>query len=330
MRIWKILMSWMKYRLHWVSLAVVWMLASWAPFSSAEEKKAPARPAMYPRVILYNGSEPRYVAIELDSRDPSKVAYLLFDGSVERDDGYDRMYVWSPGHEEFDKPVRFKRSNEDNTFRSIKTESTHGDEASRTIWTMRSAVEMDGSSHVDYRTGTETKTEARAVPRFYFVADIRRGPARRMDRVAGKWPLDLGMPGRLSVSDSWESCPAPYGPWKQAYCTLSRSPTYERGTGFIRCKAGLRFYASRGNNGNCIVRAMPEDTRLTVRAGRYLEKDVFEETYTMKASFFDGFDIDVPYGWYRINWTLKNRYFEAPPLSPNTDTWPMSFARPSK
>jgi hypothetical protein len=317
----------MRYKLHWAS-GIAALLVTFAPgVTAAEAKKPPARPAMYPRVILHNGSEPRYVAIELDSRDPSRVAYLLFDGSVERG-GYDRMYVWSPGHEDFDKPVRLKKRDEDNSFREIKTESTHEGELSRTVWNIRAVVEMHGNSHTDYRTGAVTKTDARPVPRFYFVADIRRGPARRKDRVAGKWPLDLGMPGWLSVSDSWETCPAPYGPWKQTYCTLSRSPTYERGTGFIKCKAGLRFYASRWNNGNCIVRAMPEDTRLTVKAGRYLEKDVFTETYTMKESFFDGFEIGVPYGWYRINWTLKNRYFEAPPLHPNSDAWPMAFPRP--
>ena len=185
-------------------------------------------------------------------------------------------------------------------------------------------MRRDGRVEMRFET-TGRKQVAVQVARFYFVVDIQRGPDTR----TGGWPLDIGVPGRLPASDTWDKCPAPQAPWKIAYCTLSRSPVHERGTSVLRCKAGLRFWSHRWNNFDCIIRSLPEDTRVTVRITPWLEDEIFNQAYTVDEIFHDNVDIGIPYGWYVMTWGLTSKYFNSPPLGANSESRPLAFSRPA-
>ncbi len=285
----------------------------------------PARPAAFPEVTLGKRSEPRYAAIELDSRVGGQVAYLLFDGTVSN--GYDRVLVWSPGHEKYGKPVSLTGDSATGAFRPIVNESATERQKSLTTWNLRYRPENRGHNYMDYKSGQMVTNETRLTAIFYFSVDIQRGPARAADR-GGRWPLDISIPGRLSVSGSWEKCPAPYAPWAHTYSTLSRTPVYERGRGFIRVRGGLRYWQDRWNNFPCVVRSVPEDTRVTIRLNQWLGKPAHHEAYRMEEIYDKDVEIAVPYGWYTLTWDFKSEFFSAPPLHANSEAWPFAFPPP--
>ena len=278
--------------------------------------------AQYPEVILSAGSKPRYTVIDLDYK-KGQPAYLLFDGDVTN--GYKRMFVWSPGHEKYNEPVVARLREETQTYREITTESVEGDEAAVTTWTIKYRPETHGHTYRDYKTGELIEREPTLQAIFYFNVDLQVGPARRVDRKAGKYPFDIGIPGRFGTSDSWAKRPAIHQPWKIAYCTLSRTPKYDRKDPYIQCKAGLRFYSDRWNHFPVTVRQLPEGTAVKITIAPYLEQPVFERSYPVEEIFYLDIDIDIPFGWYRIVWEFQCDFFKANPLHANSDDYPMAF-----
>jgi hypothetical protein len=297
--------------------------------SSAPASQKPKRtdiPDHFPKVPLAQHSQPRYVAIDLDSI-KSQVAYLLFDGDVTN--GYDRVFVWSPGHEKFGKkPIAFRHEEETKAYTAITTESVEGKIGAETKWSIRYTPETHGSSYRDYKTGKMVQNASVLVPCFYFSLDLKRGPARHSERKGGKYPLDITIGGRLYVADEWEKMLPTEAPWTKVYCSLSREPNYDKRRGFLRCKAHLQYWHDRWNTYPCTVRSLPDDTRVHIEVAPYLEKPIYEKDLKEDDIFMKPIDIDVPYGWYRVMFTFKSEFFKADGLNQNSDGWPMAFPHP--
>jgi hypothetical protein len=298
--------------------------------SAASTNKPPKRkdiPEEFPQVNLSGKSQPRYVAIDLDSL-KTQAAYLLFDGDVTN--GYERMYIWSPGHPKFGKkPMVYRIEKETQSYTSITTESEVGKIGAETKWTIKYQPEMHGHSYTDYKTGKLIQQAATLVPCFYFEVDLKRGPARRIERKGGKYPLDVGIKGRLYVTDKWENMLPTEAPWTKVYCSISRVPNYDKRRSFLRCQGHLQYHHDRWNSFPCTVRALPDDTRVHLEIAPYLEKPIYERNLRDEEIFIKPADIDVPHGWYRIMFTFTNEFFKADGLGQNSDSWPFAFPPPS-
>ena len=315
-------------RCHLIVTAVVAMSVGMSYGEDQAEDKKSSVPPAFPQVLLSRNSQPRYTAINLDSLQ-NQVAYVLFDGDVTNT--YKRVFVWSPGHEKYGaKPVSSLLSDETGVYCSIKTKSQVGEEGSITTWTLKYRSETHGQQYKDYKTGEMVTKDKKLVPRFYFTVDLQRGPARRADRQAGKYPLDIGISGRLSVSDSWEKLPAVAEPWKYVYCSMSRKPTYDKKRGFLRCKGHLRYHRSRWNTFPITIRNLPEDSRVSVEIAPYLEDPVYSNELGVAEIFLGHTDVDLPYGWYSIGWEFKSEFFNARGLNQSSHSWPFAFPPPAR
>lgn len=296
--------------------------------SSSAKKAGPVRPKNFPDVKLAEGSNPRYCQVKLNSLS-EQVAYILFDGNLAN--GYRGMYIWSPGHEEYDEPQYKLRDDQTGNYRPFKGEHIAGDVASITTWTIRYRTATQGGSYVDYATGKTITRKRRRVARFYFNVDLRQGPARRSDREAGKYPVDIGMSGYLPASDSWEDMPAILAPWENTYCSMSRQPVYDKGEGYLRCKAHLRFHRYRGHRGGgsrVTIRNLPENAKVHMEIAPYLGETIYERNFTMEEIFMNHYDVRIPYGWYRMDWAFESDFFGAQSIGHNSDNRPFAFSPP--
>ena len=197
-----------------------------------------------------------------------------------------------------------------------------------TSWTFKYQAETHGQTHTDYKTGVTTTNEDLLLPRFYFTVDLKRGPARRAERKGGKYPLDIGIDGRLRIADAWENLPPLAEPWKNVYCNISREPHHGAKRGYLRCKGHLRYWYDRYSSA-VAVRSLPDDSRVHLEIAPYLEEPVFSKELGVDQIFLNHIDIDIPYGWYRTLWTFKSEFFEARGLNGNSDDWPFAFRPPS-
>jgi hypothetical protein len=321
----------------WAVAGVVALLACAAAVrpaaaaTNAVSTNAPPRrtdiPASFPKVNLSHGSEPRYMLIEMDSL-KSQPAFLLFDGNLK--DGYEHLFVWSPGDDKYGKkPISYRLEKETQDYTSFSSESQSNKVAAETRWTIKYRPETHGSSYRDYKTGKMIEGKPTLLPCFYFEVELQRGPANRMERKGGKWPLDISIPGRLYVVDDWQKLPPAEAPWTKVYCSISRDVTYGRKGGVLHCQGHLHYWHDRWNNFACTIKSLPDDTRVQLEVAPYLEKPIYAEDLKTEEIFLKPHDVDVPYGWYRILFTFKSAFFKADGLNQNSDAWPFAFPPPA-
>jgi hypothetical protein len=110
---------------------------------------------------------------------------------------------------------------------------------------------------------------------------------------------------------------------------MSRDSIYDKNRGYLRCKAHLRFHLNRHNAFPVVIRSLPADSRVHMELAPYLKETSFKRDFAMNEIFLNHFDVEIPYGWYRIDWEFASEFFGAKALGGSSDSWPFAFPPPS-
>jgi len=115
-------------------------------------------------------------------------------------------------------------------------------------------------------------------------------------------PLDITIPGRLSVSTTWEKLPGALMPWRDLRFWMDVAPSHKRGQGIIKFRGHLRYHSHGWQT--CRVRSLPEGSGVQLSIRPYMDPPVYSNLLTVAQVFEKPFPVELPYGWYNFRWGI--------------------------
>ena len=264
------------------------------------------KPEAFPSVPMIDDSVPRYGAVRLDPWNQD-VLYLLFDGN--REQGYNRLYVWVPESREYDRPKPLNVRH-DHTFPTISWRAEKDDEIVETeyIFSSRRSVGTRGGrsarTSIDYSTGeTVTRSARSAQPYTNISLGHRLVYTRDRSPRGGENLLRVSIPGsRISTSTNFASV-SPRAIWNNIGFRWS----VDRVDDVHDDNASLRITGrARHGNDNVQFDAMPRAFfDINIRVSPYMQDPVFTKTIPVTDLMRDGLLVEIPFGWYRAAYNAK-------------------------
>ena len=303
------------------------MICALATRTDAAKKEGPPTVA-FPEVDFRDQSSPRFATLSIDPF-TNRVVHLAFDGNVT--DGYNKVWVWTPGERDYDPPKVFTSTSERN-FKPISFESKQERKTALVQYALRWAIGRSGGTHTskNYVTGETTTrtTKVTTYPYFDYSCTYGRGEHAAL-RGPGQYPLHVVIPGRISVTGVQTNLPVAYTPWQNLHFTMGLKPIH----GAREEDRGLIFTGNLWHHHHSgwrvDVKSLPESAAIKLAATPYLESPVYEEELTYEQAFDEGVRINLPYGWYGFTWSFTCDGVGINSYGQKTGRWTYPFAMPS-
>lgn len=290
------------------------MLTAAVPVAYAVADNASA--LEFPSVSLSRGSVPLYTTLAANAAGDQPL-YVLFDGNDES--GYNAVKVWSPGHPGFDRVKTYGLRN--GLYKTFKAnDPTHRDEPD-IEWSLLSEIVHVEARPAGTRSGTKFNYETGKTVKW-----TKKIPARsERDVVTFKYQvrvtkstgagkgLDVLFSGVLRPAENWKGRGSSLTPWREMGMGMVFNPIeVGKKQGLLQCKSSIG-YRGRYRHGNVRLASVSEEDAVLLVVRPYMESPVYSNAVHLAQMMTDGVHVDLPYGWYRVNWRLDSNILYAPP-----------------
>jgi hypothetical protein len=315
------------------------------------------RPDRFPEVSLQPKAVPLYLALAADPW-TNRVAYILFDGNFKV--GYKRYYVWIPGDVKYGTPFVIQgqaaapgktpsapgEKVTSVTFAPLKLTAEQGAAESSMAWTLTWMNRGGEHSWYNYANGKMDTYKVPDYSRVDFSLVYGYGP-RGYSTLSAVVPLDMTINGSAPASESWTNMvtylpwnqfsytwvvPEMWPPWNSMHFYMTTKQINEKTKCRVRFDPKLGLDSCQHWMEPITVRTIPRDWSVLLVVSPYMGQPIYSNTVPASQCFKDGIEVDMPYGWYDLYWSMSCQGFAAPSLLDAQQygviTSPMPFAKP--